>query len=54
MVDIGTLLLLKCVNRGSSIIEQNLIENFLEDRVSDVVYTMKICLQRIWKIILYM
>ena len=54
-VDIETLLLMKCVNRGRNIIEQYLIIwNLNESRFGDVVYTMKIYLQRVQKIILYM
>ena len=41
-VDIGTLLLLKCVYRGSSIIKQNfIIENLKEDGFGDVVYRVR-------------
>ena len=54
-VNIKMLLLKKCVYRSRNIIKQNLVTwNLKENRRGDVVYTMKIYLQRIWKIILYM
>ena len=53
-VDIGMLLLMKCVNRGRIIIEQNLIIWNLKENRFDDEYTMKIYLQRTRKIILYL